>query len=108
MTLPAEEFIRRFLLHVLPAGFVRIRYYGLLANRHRTDNLARCRELLAGEATVEAAAIASAESAAWQARLARLTGKDPTLCPHCGRGHLRRVEDLEPVPHAGAAERSPP
>jgi hypothetical protein len=45
MTLAAEEFIRRFLLHVLPAGFVRIRYYGLLANRHRTVNLAQCREL---------------------------------------------------------------
>lgn len=102
MTLPAEEFIRRFLLHVLPERFVRIRYYGLLANRHRTGNLARCRELLAGEAT------ASVQSEAWQARLARLTGKDPTLCPHCGRGHLRRVEDLEPVPHTGAAGRSPP
>jgi hypothetical protein len=58
MTLPAEEFIRRFLLHVLPARFVRIRYYALLANRHRTGNLARCRELLASEAT---AATASAE-----------------------------------------------
>jgi len=45
---------------------------------------------------------------AWQARLARLTGKDPTLCPHCGRGHLRRVEDLEPALRSGVAERSPP
>jgi len=47
-------------------------------------------------------------SEAWQALLARLTGKDPTLCPHCGRGHLRRVEDLEPVPQAGVRARSPP
>jgi hypothetical protein len=104
MTLPAEEFIRRFLLHVLPERFVRIRYYGLLANRQRTVNLARCRELLADKA----AASISAESEDWQARLARLTGKDPTLCPHCGRGHLHRVEDLEPVPHNGATGRGPP
>src|ERR1700686_4338591 len=46
MTLEAEEFIRRFLLHVLPQGFQRIRYYGFLANRYREQKLARCRELL--------------------------------------------------------------
>jgi hypothetical protein len=46
MTLEAEEFIRRFLLHVLPDGFQRIRYYGFLANRYREQKLARCRELL--------------------------------------------------------------
>ena len=42
----AEEFIRRFLLHVLPAGFQRIRYYGFLGNRYRKEKLARCRHLL--------------------------------------------------------------
>jgi Putative transposase/Transposase zinc-binding domain len=47
MTLPAAEFLRRFLLHVLPAGFVRIRHFGFLANRGRTAKLARCRALLA-------------------------------------------------------------
>src|ERR1700730_8226477 len=46
MTLEADEFIRRFLLHVLPAGFKHIRSYGLLANRHRTARLATCRRLL--------------------------------------------------------------
>jgi hypothetical protein len=46
MTLEAEEFIRRFLLHVLPEGFQRIRYYGFLANRYRKQKLAHCRELL--------------------------------------------------------------
>ena len=107
MTLPAEEFIRRFLLHVLPDGFVRIRYYGLLANRHRAGNLARCRELLAGEAVVAAAAEAPV-SATWQTRLARLTGEDPALCPQCGRGHLRRAEESEPVPRGGVPGRSPP
>ena len=46
MRLPAGEFMRRFLLHVLPDGFHRIRHYGLLANGHRAAKLARCRELL--------------------------------------------------------------
>ena len=46
MTVAAAEFIRRFLLHVLPEGFHRIRYYGFLGNRHRAQKLARCRELL--------------------------------------------------------------
>ena len=46
MTVTAEEFIRRFLLHVLPEGFQRIRHYGFLANRYREQKLARCRELL--------------------------------------------------------------
>ena len=46
MTLTAEEFIRRFLIHVLPPGFQRLRYYGLLGNRHREQKLARCRQLL--------------------------------------------------------------
>lgn len=46
MTLAASEFIRRFLLHVLPRGFHRIRYYGLLGHRHRTEKLDRCRQLL--------------------------------------------------------------
>jgi len=46
MTLPAAEFLGRFLLHVLPAGFVRIRHFGFLANRGRTAKLARCRALV--------------------------------------------------------------
>jgi Putative transposase len=46
MALPVEEFIRRFLLHVLPEGFQRIRYYGFLANRYRVEKLALCRQLL--------------------------------------------------------------
>lgn len=108
MTLPAEEFIRRFLLHVLPDGFVRIRYYGLLANRHRAANLKLCRELLAGSAIAGPATAQPSASETWQARLTRLTGKDPTLCPQCGRGHLRRVEELSPARQAGLAGRPPP
>ena len=52
MTFSAEEFLRRFLLHVLPNSFQRIRHYGLLSNRHRGENLARCRELLGTPAPV--------------------------------------------------------
>ena len=51
MTLAPEEFMRRFLLHVLPSGFHRIRHYGLIANTTRKDNLARARELLMSEKT---------------------------------------------------------
>jgi hypothetical protein len=46
MTLAAEEFIRRFLLHVLPNGFMRIRHFGFLANRSKKQSLSRCRQLL--------------------------------------------------------------
>jgi putative transposase len=106
MPLPVEEFMRRFLLHVLPEGFVRIRYYGLLANRSRERNLARCRELLAAPSPAELSAAVPQEEG-WQARLTRLTGTDPTLGPQCGRGHLCRIEELAPVA-SGSAPRSPP
>ena len=54
MTLDSVEFVRRFLMHVLPSGFVRVRHYGLLANRHRQEKLARCRELLGMAVTPQA------------------------------------------------------
>jgi hypothetical protein len=104
MTLPVEEFIRRFLLHVLPESFVRIRYFGLLSNRHRKKNLARCRELLASHPVVE---VETSLQENWRARLKRLTGRDPTICPVCGQGHLRWVEEL-PAVRFGPAGRSPP
>ena len=95
MTLLADEFIRRFLLHVLPERFVRIRHYGLFANRHRASQLERCRELL-GQPAAQAQAQARVRED-WQARCLRLTGRNPTLCPVCGQGHLRRVEELAPA-----------
>ncbi|MCP3998563.1 MAG: IS91 family transposase [bacterium] len=86
MSLDAVEFLRRFLMHVLPSGFHRIRYYGLLANRYRTANLERCRYLLGvvTETTAEPKAAANDESSepeTWQERMLRLTGVDPTICP---------------------------
>jgi hypothetical protein len=77
MTLEAAEFIRRFLLHVLPDRFVKIRYFGLLSNRNRKACLERCRVLLGVEGTSEH----TAET--WQALLLRLTGIDVLRCPHC-------------------------
>ena len=79
MTLSAGEFIRRFLLHVLPDGFHRIRHYGLLANGHRVAKLARCRLLLAAptpptpEPTVD-----------YRQRYHCLTGHSLDVCPGCG------------------------
>ncbi len=84
MTLAAEEFLRRFLLHVLPGGFVRIRHFGFLANRTHTAKLARCRALLAAAPPPEPAA---PESVA--ALVLRLTGVDITQCPVCRAGRLR-------------------
>jgi hypothetical protein len=92
MTLAAEEFLRRFLLHVLPDGFQRIRYFGLMANRSRAQNLILCQQLL-GVEKVEKADIASQS---WKARYEQLTGKDVSLCPACGQGRLVQTETLAP------------
>lgn len=103
MTLPVEEFIRRFLLHILPERFVRIRYYGLLSTRTRDEDLALCRRLLSVERAPEDKPIES-----WEALVERLTGKDPTVCEHCGHGPLRWVKELQAQRHGVEPWRSPP
>jgi hypothetical protein len=90
MTLSADEFLRRFLLHVLPNGFMRIRHFGLLANRHRKRKLERCRALLAAPPPAEKAKQSSA------AMMERLTGEDLTLCPFCEQGTMRVTGELAP------------
>jgi hypothetical protein len=92
MTLGGVEFLRRFLLHVLPTGFVRIRYYGLLANRGRAKNLERCRELLAADDS-GAAASTSTEPAA-----PSTAAEERGRCPYCGVGWLRAVALLPAAP----------
>ena len=86
MRLTADEFIRRFLLHVLPKRFVRIRHYGLLAGRNVATRLARCRQLLGApkESSVE-----SRVERTWLDRFREGTGQDLTHCPQC-QGPLTR------------------
>lgn len=104
MILPAEEFIRRFLLHVLPARFVRIRYYGLWANRRRERNLACCRDLLGATPSVSK----ECEREPWQVILERVVGQDPTRCPECLQGRLEWVRELLPGAGGAVVGRAPP
>ena len=89
MTLAAGEFIRRFLLHVLPAGFHRMRYYGWLGNRHRLEKLAQCRQLLGTSTPVAPAATVPAD---YRDRYEALTGRSLRDCPRCADGHMRVIE----------------
>ena len=91
MTLDACEFIRRFLMHVLPGGFQRIRYYGFLANRHRAQKLDLCRRLLHAPEPAESIAHQGLDRVAL---IEILTGVNPTLCPRCQQGRLIRREVL--------------
>ena len=94
MTLSAEEFIRRFLLHVLPNGFQRIRYYGFLGNRHRERKLAHCRQLLS---MPQAPMPASKTLKDYRDRYEDLTGSSLRKCPICHRGLMVVVEVLARV-----------
>ena len=96
MTLEAEEFIRRFLLHVLPEGFQRIRYYGFLANRYREHKLARCRKLLHMPAPEPPASELSKD---YRDRYEQLTGSSLWECPVCHQGRMLVIEILAPGPH---------
>jgi len=88
MTLSADEFLRRFLLHVLPDSFQRIRHYGLLGNRHRAENLVRCRVLLAMPVLIPQPPRDYHER--WQ----QLIGRDPSQCPQCRNGKMVRIAIL--------------
>lgn len=91
MDLEADEFIRRFLLHVLPEGFQRIRYYGFLANRDRRKKLALCRQLLGMQTSSQTTSITD-----FRERYQELTGRSLTLCPRCQKGQMVIVESLPP------------
>jgi hypothetical protein len=96
MTLPAREFLRRFLLHVVPRGFVRIRHYGLVANRHRDQKLARCRDLL-GVPSLGAVEEPPEPATDHPTPATEDTQPPRTPCPICG-GAMRLVERLAPRP----------
>jgi len=91
MELDIDEFLRRFLLHIVPDGFVRIRHFGLLANRRRAAALAQCRVLLTQPPPVE-----RPESV--RDLMLRLAGVDIERCPVCQQGRLQQVERLAPAP----------
>ena len=101
MRLQEQEFIRRFLLHVLPGGLQRIRHYGFLANRHRATKLARCRQLLAEPDPVVEITDARLD---YRDRYEQLTGRSLRDCPQCGRGHMVCIETFLP----GTLPRGPP
>jgi Putative transposase/Transposase zinc-binding domain len=94
MTLSADEFIRRFLLHVLPDGFQRIRYYGFLANRYRRQKLEQCRRLLGMQSPVEHPDAVRD----YRDRYEELTGKSLHQCPECKHGRMLVVEILPRLP----------
>lgn len=97
MTLEACEFIRRFLLHVLPDRFPKIRYYGLLSRKKRTKSLAQCRALLGmPDRTSE-----PQYTKGWEDLLLEITGTDVRQCPKCHAGHMRMDHRLEPIQRAG-------
>jgi hypothetical protein len=92
MTLDSVEFVRRFLMHVLPSGFVRVRHYGLLANRHRQEKLARCRELLGMAATTPT------DVDPVTPPVPETTVTPTRVCPRCGSGRMFVIAELPPMP----------
>jgi hypothetical protein len=88
MTLTVDEFLRRFLLHVVPRGFMRIRHFGLLANRTRRETLTQCRRLLHQPLPTAAGPESVADL------MQRLTGVDLARCPTCGDGRMHVTASL--------------
>ncbi len=90
MTVTAEEFIRRFLMHVLPSKFVKIRHYGFLSNRNRVTKLKKCKKILKAKIkkTNEFSKLSTAEL------LFKLTGIDINKCPSCG-GNMETKKKLD-------------
>jgi hypothetical protein len=94
MTLTAEEFIRRFLIHVLPQGFQRIRYYGFLGNSCRKQKLARCRELLKVPPSPDPDRAVNND---YRDHYEHLTGASLKTCPVCQHGQMVVIDVLEAV-----------
>jgi len=93
LPLDAQEFIRRFLLHVLPEGFMRIRHFGFLANRSKKQTLAQCRKLLKLDRALPEIPKQSALDL-----LRELTGIDLSRCPSCHQGTMIVVRELPSLP----------
>ena len=89
MALPAEEFIRCFLLHVLPEGFMKIRYFGFLSPKHKKHAIPLIRKLICSTAKLP-----EKKNETVVEMLLRLTGEDITCCPECKKGRMRIVQKL--------------
>lgn len=100
--LPVDTFISRFLLHVLPSGFKRIRHYGLLASCHKREQLARCRSAL--DLPVPEPAVIEAVNAFMR----RVAGINIAHCSCCDDGQFRLVGIIAPLRHAHNARGPPP
>jgi hypothetical protein len=86
MTVTANEFIRRFLIHILPDRFTKIRHFGLLSSRDKKNRLKLCKKL-----THTPVNLKPKEKTSYIQLFKKLTGKDFSLCPCCGIGHLSRA-----------------
>ena len=97
ITIPAPEFIRRFLLHILPARFVKIRHFGLMAPCNAKTKLERARALTGQQGPGDDPAHPEApnQTQTWQELMLSLTGTDLTICPQCGKGTLVRFKLTE-------------
>jgi hypothetical protein len=105
MTLTALEFVRRLLLHVLPTGFVRIRHYGILSNRHRRQKLELCRRLLESSQAAEPEPESPEEKKETRESPSPVT---PTrVCPVCGAGRMIVIRELPPMPAGQEAQTGP-
>jgi hypothetical protein len=103
ITLSGVEFLRRFLLHVLPKGFVRIRHFGLFANRLRQRSLTRCRALLGAPAPAMASPPPPERGAETDTDADPHDERDPRRCPRCGIGRLRWMGRLRPTVESSPA-----
>jgi hypothetical protein len=103
VTITAPEFIRRFLLHVLPPRFVKIRHYGLMAPRNAKTKLEQARALIylqepgATDDSTRQKPDTPSEAKTWQEMLKALTGLDLTTCPQCGKGRLIRLKLMDRI-----------
>jgi len=98
MTLNTVEFIRRFLLHVLPSGFMRIRHYGFLSNSSRKKGLERCAEIFASLREKRKKNEKQKQiKQPWHQRVKDQTGFDPLLCKKCGKAVMRIVAEIPPI-----------
>ncbi len=92
MTLDATEFIRRFLLHVLPRGFKKIRHFGFLSPRYKKINIKLIRELVQENGQD----FTQLDIESLEAMMRRLTGINIKTCPKCGKGRLAQLYKLLP------------